>query len=80
MDRRAMEEDEDDGKRKDCCMLLHNMDKKTDRLLDSFIRDIGSPDIEVAIEAAKQLRTTAAMKLEGKHTNWYCGVSSNSDC
>ncbi|XP_021935865.1 protein mini spindles isoform X2 [Zootermopsis nevadensis] len=50
--------------------LLHNLDEKTDMLLDSCIPNIACPDIRLAIQTAIQLdtllQTDKAMKLDRK--------------
>ncbi|XP_069680440.1 protein mini spindles isoform X4 [Periplaneta americana] len=50
--------------------VMNNMDEKTDRVLDSCIPNIASPDIKLAIQTAIQLesllQTDKAPKLKGK--------------
>jgi hypothetical protein len=50
--------------------LLHNMDEKTDMLLDPWISNIACPDIKVAIQTTIQLdtllQTDKALKLKGR--------------
>lgn len=50
--------------------LLNTIDEKTSILLDSYITNIASPDIKLAIQTAIQLdallQTDKAVKLKGK--------------